>query len=49
MEGVGDGFNWCIMNSLEADPLAADDPHMIAIQTYINHERRGVKLAPGKH
>ena len=42
-------INWCIMNPLEAEPLAADDPDMIAIQTYINHERRGVKLAPGKH
>ena len=42
-------INWCIMNPLEADPLAADDPRMIAIQAYINHERRGVKLAPGKH
>ena len=42
-------INWCIMNPLEADTLAADDPRMIAMQAYINHERRGVKLAPGKH
>ncbi|MEA3413152.1 MAG: cytochrome C [Pseudomonadota bacterium] len=41
--------NWCIMNPLEAEALAADDPKMIALLTYINHERRGVPLAPGKH
>ena len=42
-------INWCIMNPLESDPLAADDPKMIALQAYINHERRGVPMAPGKH
>ena len=42
-------INWCIMNPLEADALAADDPKLIALQAYINHERRGVALAPGKH
>ena len=42
-------INWCIMNPLEADALAADDPKLIALQAYINHERRGVPLAPGKH
>jgi thiosulfate dehydrogenase len=41
--------NWCIMNPLESDPLAADDPQMTALQAYINHERRGATLAPGKH
>lgn len=42
-------INWCIMNPLESEPLAADDANMTALQTYINHERRGVPMAPGKH
>jgi hypothetical protein len=42
-------INWCIRNPLEGDELAANDPKMIALQAYINHERRGVKLEPGKH
>ena len=42
-------FNWCLQNPLEGEVLAADDPRMIAMQTYIYKERRGVKLAPGKH
>ena len=42
-------INWCIMNPLESEPLAADDPKMIALQAYINHERRGVAMVPGKH
>ncbi len=42
-------INWCIMNPLESEPLAADDPKMIALQAYINHERRGVTMVPGKH
>ena len=42
-------INWCIMNPLESDPLAANDPKMTALQAYINHERRGVPMAPGKH
>ena len=42
-------INWCIMNPLESDPLAADDPSMTALQAYINHERRGATLEPGKH
>jgi len=42
-------INWCIQNPLEAEPLAADDPRMIALQAYILSERKGVKLEPGKH
>jgi thiosulfate dehydrogenase len=42
-------INWCIQNPLEGDPLAAEDPRMIALEAYIAHERRGVPLAPGKH
>jgi len=41
--------NWCLRNPLEGQPLAADDPKMIALQAYITYERRGVKLEPGKH
>ena len=42
-------INWCIKNPLEGKALAADDYKMIALQAYITEERRGVKLAPGKH
>ncbi len=42
-------INWCIRNPLQSEPLAAGDPRMIALQAYIKYERRGVKLAPGKH
>lgn len=41
--------NWCIRNPLEGKDLAADDPRMTAILAYVTHERRGVKLEPGKH
>ncbi len=46
---LGDMINWCIINPLEGDKLALDDPKMIALEAYITYERRGVKLAPGKH
>lgn len=42
-------INWCIRNPLEGEDLAADSAEMIAIQTYITHERRNVRLTPGKH
>ena len=42
-------INWCIRNPLEGEPLALDSEEMIALQTYITHERRGVALDPGKH
>jgi thiosulfate dehydrogenase len=41
--------NWCLMNTLEGDPLEWDDPKMTALQAYMLYERRGVKLSPGKH
>jgi thiosulfate dehydrogenase len=44
-----DMINWCIMNPLEGEKLALDDPRMIALEAYAAHERRGVPLAPGKH
>lgn len=46
---VWEMINWCIQNPLEGKALAADDYKMIALQAYITEERRGVKLAPGKH
>jgi cytochrome c len=42
-------INWCLRNPLEGEPMAADDPRMIAMQAYATWERRGVALAPGKH
>ena len=41
--------NWCIENPLESDPLALDDPRMVALQAYMTEQRRQVPLAPGKH
>jgi len=41
--------NWCLRNPLEGDPLALDDPKMVALLAYMTYERRGVALAPGKH
>jgi thiosulfate dehydrogenase len=41
--------NWCIQQPLEGQPLALDDPDMIAMEAYATWERRGVELAPGKH
>lgn len=41
--------NWCIKNPLEGKAIAADDPKMTALLSYIAFERRGVKLRPGEH
>jgi thiosulfate dehydrogenase len=41
-------IDWCIRNPLQGTALAADDPRMIALQTYAAKERRGVALEPGK-
>jgi cytochrome c len=41
--------NWCIENPLESEPLALDDPRMIALQAYITEQRRKVPLTPGEH
>lgn len=41
--------NWCIKNPLQGQALAADDPKMTAMLSYIHQERRGVMLTPGKH
>lgn len=42
-------INWCIQNPLEGAPLALEDPKLTAMEAYINYERRGVPMAPGKH
>ena len=42
-------INWCLQNPLEGKPLAHDSADMIAIEAYLMWERRGVKIAPGKH
>ncbi|MBI9091237.1 MAG: hypothetical protein JEZ12_18650 [Desulfobacterium sp.] len=44
-----DMINWCILNPLEGEELNPYDPRMVAIETYISHERKGVAMAPGKH
>ena len=41
--------NWCLQNPLEGVPLELDDPDLVAIETYVAWERRGVAMAPGKH
>jgi thiosulfate dehydrogenase len=42
-------INWCIQQPLEGQPLALDDPKLVAMEAYVTYERRGVKLEPGKH
>jgi len=42
-------INWCLRQPLEGKPLALDAPDMIALEAYMHHERRGVKMEPGKH
>jgi len=42
-------INWCIQNPLESEPLALDDPRMVALQAYMTEQRRKVPLTPGKH
>lgn len=44
-----DMVNWCIINPLEGEALAYDDPRMVALESYILSQRAGTKLAAGKH
>ena len=44
-----DMINWCIQNPLEGPTLALDSPEMIALESYVLYERRGIALDPGKH
>lgn len=41
--------NWCIANTVEGERLEPGDPKMIALLAYMNWERRGVAMEPGKH
>ncbi|HKJ71940.1 MAG TPA: cytochrome C [Gammaproteobacteria bacterium] len=42
-------INWCIENPLEGEPLPLDSDKLLQLEAYINWERRGVAMAPGKH
>lgn len=44
-----DMINWCIQQPLEGKALEANDPKLVALETYIAFERRGVEMSPGKH
>jgi thiosulfate dehydrogenase len=44
-----DMVNWCIINPLEGEELAADDPRMVALEAYILSERAGIAMEAGKH
>lgn len=44
-----DMANWCIQNPLEGEPLAADDPRMLALEAYMLSQRAGKTLEAGKH
>ena len=44
-----DMVNWCILNPLEGEELAEDDPRMKALEAYILAQRAGTKLEAGKH
>lgn len=46
---IAEMINWCIANPLEGERMTLDNPRMTALIAYITHERRGVKLEPGKH
>lgn len=46
---LGEMINWCIRNPLESEPLALDDPRMVALQAYITEQRRKVPPDPGEH
>jgi thiosulfate dehydrogenase len=42
-------INWCIENTIDGEPLPLDSAKMVQLEAYINWERRGVAMAPGKH
>lgn len=44
-----DMVNWCILNPLEGQELAYDDPRMVALEAYILSQRAGKPLEAGKH
>jgi thiosulfate dehydrogenase len=44
-----DMINWCLQHPVRAEPMAADDPRMRAMEAYILAQRKGVALEYGKH
>jgi cytochrome c len=44
-----DMINWCLQHPVRAEPMAADDPRMRAMEAYIISQRTGVPLSYGKH
>lgn len=44
-----DMINWCIQHPVRGVPLAADDPRMRALESYILAQRKGKVLEYGKH
>jgi hypothetical protein len=42
-------INWCIEHPVRGKPLAADDPKMRALESYILAQRKGKVLEYGKH
>jgi thiosulfate dehydrogenase len=46
---VREMINWCIENPMKGKPLALDDPRLLAVESYIAAQRKGVPLDPGKH
>lgn len=43
-----DMINWCLEHPVRAQPLAADDPRMRALEAYIYAQRKGTPLDYGK-
>ena len=44
-----DMINWCLEHPVRAQPMAADDPRMRAMEAYIVSQRSGKQLEYGKH
>jgi thiosulfate dehydrogenase len=44
-----DMTNWCIINPLEGEELAHDDPRLKALEAYMLSRRAGTPLEAGKH
>ncbi|MEZ5987659.1 MAG: hypothetical protein R3F30_00745 [Planctomycetota bacterium] len=42
-------INWCIEHPVRGQPLAEDDPRMIALEAYIYAQRKGKTLQYGRH
>jgi len=43
-----DMINWCLEHPVRAQPMAADDPRMRALEAYIYAQRKGTPLDYGK-